>query len=113
VTETDGDLQAEEFNLEVAGLLRYGGPWGQHFPEPAFDGFFAVVSQRIVGERHLKLVLRPEGTTQSVDAIAFGVDTDRWPDPSVERVHVVYRLDLNQFRGETRLQLMVEQIDVP
>lgn len=113
VTETDGGLQARELNLEVAGLLRYGGPWGQHFPEPTFDGVFTVVSQRIVGERHLKLVLRPEGTEQSVDAIAFGVDTERWPDPTAERVRVVYRLDLNQFRGETRLQLMVEQIDVP
>ena len=113
VTETDGGLEAQDFSLEVAGMLRYGGPWGQHFPEPAFDGEFAVVSQRIVGERHLKLVLRPEGSAQNLDAIAFNVDPERWPDQSVQRIRAVYRLDINQFRGETKLQLLIEQIDVP
>ena len=110
VIETDGELPASDLHLDLAQLLRYAGPWGQHFPEPCFDGRFRVVQQRLVGERHLKLVLQPEGG-EVVDAIAFNIDTERWPDPGVEWVEVVYRLDVNEFRGRRSLQLVVEQLE--
>ncbi len=74
VIESDGELAETDFDLELATALRFAGPWGQHFPEPVFDGVFQVVSQRIVGEKHLKLVLFPADGSVLLDAIAFNVD---------------------------------------
>jgi len=110
VLETDGALAAEAMDLDTAQLLRESGPWGQHFPEPVFDGEFEILTQRIVGERHLKLVLRPSDGGEAIDGIAFSVDTERWPDPRVRRVKVAYRLDVNEYRGRRSAQLMVEQL---
>lgn len=110
IIETDGELPGSDMHLELAELLRYAGPWGQHFPEPCFDGRFRIVQQRLVGERHLKLVLQPDAG-DVVDAIAFNIDTERWPDPGVEWVEAVYRLDVNEFRGRRGLQLVVEQLE--
>ena len=110
VIESDGELDPEDFQLELATELRFAGPWGQHFPEPVFDGHFRVVSQRLVGEKHLKLVLSPPGGGQLLDAIAFNIDPDRWPDEQVEEVELAYRLDVNEFRGQRSVQLMVEHI---
>jgi len=110
VIESDGELQPDEFALELATQLRFAGPWGQHFPEPVFDGCFTIVSQRLVGEKHLKLVLAHPDSQQLLDAIAFNVDLDIWPDQSVEQVEVAYRLDVNEFRGQRTLQLMVEHL---
>ncbi|MBL4828888.1 MAG: single-stranded-DNA-specific exonuclease RecJ [Aliivibrio sp.] len=112
---SDGVLTAEEFSLDTAELIRSSGPWGQGFPEPQFDGEFKVLNQKLVGEKHLKLMLEPiqKGFTASkmVDAIAFNVDLKRWPDASVQRVNLVYRLDVNEYRGNHSLQLMVENIE--
>lgn len=110
VIESDGALAEADFDLDLAGQLRFAGPWGQHFPEPVFDGVFALIDQRIVGENHLKLVVAPPGSRQLLDAIAFNVDTDTWPDPSVSRVELAYRLDVNEFRGQRNLQLVVEHL---
>lgn len=110
VIESDGELSPEDFQLELATELRFAGPWGQHFPEPVFDGHFRVVSQRLVGEKHLKLVLSPPGSDLLVDAIAFNVDLECWPDPSREQVEIAYRLDVNEFRGQRSVQLMVEHL---
>lgn len=110
VIESDGELGPGDFQLELATELRFAGPWGQHFPEPVFDGRFLVVSQRLVGDRHLKLVLSPPGGSQLLDAIAFNIDLDRWPDERVGEVDVAYRLDVNEFRGQRSVQLMVEHI---
>ncbi len=111
ILESDGSLPAEAFTLEVASELRYAGPWGQHFPEPLFDGEFAVVSQRIVGEKHLKLVLSLPGDSQILDAIAFNVDVGLWPSEEVNRVRLAYRLDVNEFRGRQSVQLLVEELE--
>lgn len=107
VVLSDGELTAGDLNLEVAQTLRDGGPWGQGFPEPVFDGLFDVVSQRVVGERHLKLFLRPEGARDGMDAILF--NADQHADVTVnQRMHLAYRLDVNEFRGRRSAQLMVE-----
>ena len=83
---------------------------GEHFPEPLWSGDFAVVEQRTVGEKHLKLVVRSPGTGQAIDAIAFNtVDTD-WP-AQVAQVQMAYRLDVNEFRGARQAQLMVEHVE--
>jgi single-stranded-DNA-specific exonuclease len=110
VLESDGELSVDDFQLPLATELRFAGPWGQHFPEPMFDGRFSVVSQRLVGEKHLKLVLTPAGSDLLLDAIAFNVDLAMWPDDSVELVEIAYRLDVNEFRGQRSVQLMVEQL---
>ena len=111
VIESDGELHKQHFNLDLATELRFAGPWGQHFPEPVFDGQFRVVQQRLVGEKHLKLVLVPPSSDLAIDAIAFNVDLERWPSDAVTSVHIAYRLDVNEFRGNRSLQLMVEQLE--
>ncbi|WP_109514027.1 single-stranded-DNA-specific exonuclease RecJ [Pseudomonas ovata] len=107
---SDGTLAVEEFHLELARALRNAGPWGQHFPEPLFHGVFELVEQRVVGERHLKMVLKTECGSLRLDGIAFGVDRDVWPDPTIRWVEVAYRLDLNEFRGNETVQLLVTHI---
>jgi single-stranded-DNA-specific exonuclease len=111
VVESDGELEPGEFSLAQAEELRDAGPWGQHFPEPLFDGSFLLRSQRLVGGRHLRLVVAPLAAPGiALDAIAFNVDATRWPDPRVERLRLAYRLDVNEFRGVRSLQLLVEEL---
>lgn len=108
---SDGTLGVEEFHLELARALRNAGPWGQHFPEPMFHGVFQLVEQRVVGERHLKVTLKTECGSVSLDGIAFGVDREVWPDPSVRWVQLAYKLDLNEFRGRETVQLLITHIE--
>lgn len=109
---SDGELTIEELSLNTAMQLRNAGPWGQHFPEPLFDGEFFVIQQRKVGEKHLKMTLTLDGKGQQlIDAIAFNVDTAIWPNPQIQRVRLAYKLDINEFRGNTNLQLLVDYIE--
>lgn len=109
---SDGELNGDALTLDFAQALREGGPWGQQFPEPLFDGEFRVVQQRLVGEKHLKLVLAdPRAPNVAIDAIAFNIDPRRWPDASVERVRIAYRLDINEWRGQQTVQLLVEYLE--
>ena len=107
---SDGSLTVEEFHLELARALRNAGPWGQHFPEPLFHGVFQLVEQRIVGERHLKVVLKTECGSVKLDGIAFGIDREVWPNPTIRWVELAYKLDLNEFRGNETVQLMIAHI---
>ncbi len=112
---TDGELTPEEFSMHTAETLRAGGPWGQAFPEPIFDGEFKILHQKLVGEKHLKLMLEPlfkgHPTNIMIDGIAFNVDLRRWPDASVKTVHLAYKLDINEFRGNQSLQLMIDHLE--
>ena len=108
---SDGSLAVEEFHLELARALRNAGPWGQHFPEPLFHGVFQLVEQRIVGERHLKVVLKTECGSVKLDGIAFGIDREVWPNPTIRWVELAYKLDLNEFRGNETVQLMIAHIE--
>src|SRR5690348_17332344 len=109
--ETDCELALEEIALETAHALRAGGPWGQAFPEPCFDGVFSVRSARVVGDRHLKMWLEFPRTGRSFDAIAFNHieehSTFTLPEGSLQ---LVYRLDVNEYQGERRLQLLVDHV---
>ena len=107
---SDGDLSSKELCLPFAHLLRQAGPFGQGFESPLFDGEFALLDQRLVGQKHLKMVLKSDGANE-VDAIAFNVDLHSWPNAMVKRVHIAYRLDINVFRGQETVQLIVEQIE--
>jgi single-stranded-DNA-specific exonuclease len=105
--QSDGSLETEDFQLEIARALKHAGPWGQHFPEPMFHGVFEVVQQRIVGERHLKLVLKSECGGVQLDGIAFNINREVWPNPQIRWVEAAYRLDVNEFRGQESVQLLV------
>ncbi|WP_022940935.1 single-stranded-DNA-specific exonuclease RecJ [Psychromonas hadalis] len=107
---SDGQLTGQQLSLEQAQELREAGPWGQAFPAPLFDGEFTILQQRLVGEKHLKMVLEYEG--KSIDAIAFNVDLKTWPNPMVKKVFCAYRLDVNEFRGNRTVQLLVELLIV-
>ncbi|MCP4985042.1 MAG: single-stranded-DNA-specific exonuclease RecJ [Colwellia sp.] len=109
---SDGELSTQMLTLEFAERLRESGPWGQNFPEPLFDDIFTIVQQRIVGEKHLKIVVQKDGLQgqQVFDGIAFNIDVKAWPNAEAKQVHLAYRLDVNEFRGKRTVQLMVEDI---
>jgi single-stranded-DNA-specific exonuclease len=99
---SDGELAADEFCRASAEALRDGGPWGQAFPEPQFDGEFDVLAWRVVGERHLKLELGGAGLR--LNAIEFGGWAGLAP-PS--RVRIAFRLETDDYRGGDAVQLVV------
>ncbi|MFU8815720.1 MAG: single-stranded-DNA-specific exonuclease RecJ [Pseudomonadales bacterium] len=101
---TDGALDDADLRLDVARQLANAGPWGQGFPEPLFQGEFDLVSQRVVGEHHLKLVLK--SGARVVDAIAFR----QLPLPGVQRVCAAYRVAENDYGDAPTLQLVVEHL---
>lgn len=107
---SDGELAAEEMRLESAELLQQAGPWGQGFPEPLFDGKFEVVQTRVVGEKHLKLVLKTPDQSRLIDAIAFFVE-----DPAAwlgcRQLLAAFRLDVNEFRNNRSVQLRIEYME--
>ncbi len=111
--ETDGELAIEEIALETAEALRAAGPWGQAFPEPSFDGVFTVRKARVVGERHVKMWVECAGR-RTFDAIAFNL-LDPQADGELPQGarRLVYRLDVNEYQGERRLQLLVDHILSP
>ncbi len=99
MVETDGTLESPDMSLELAQLLR-AEVWGQAFLEPTFEGEFQVEQQRVVGEKHLKLRLKQSG--RSFEAMLFF-----HAEPLPERLHAVYRLDVNEYNGNTTLQLLL------
>jgi single-stranded-DNA-specific exonuclease len=100
---TDGELLAEDMTMELAQSLRAGGPWGQGFPEPLFDGQFEVLGSRVVGEKHLRLT---QG--RSIEAIAF--NRAALQPPAGSRVEAAFRLDINSYQGNQTLQLVIEYL---
>ena len=110
---TDGPLDLAQLSLTTAQMLRAAGPWGQGFPEPSFNGLFQIVQARVVGDRHAKLRVQPQGLQATFDAIAFGYldeETTVLPQGLVE---LVYRLDINVYQAQQRLQLLVEHLQSP
>ena len=109
--ETDGSLLATDMTLVLAEHIREAGPWGHHFPEPMFDGVFRVLQQRIVGQRHLKVVLMEPQSGLAIDGIQFNADLSMWPNEGIKSVRAVYKLDVNEFRGQQSVQLMIEYME--
>lgn len=107
---SDGELDKQHMNLQFAQLLKDAGPWGQSFPEPLFDGEFELLDQRLLAKKHLKMMLK-HASGVLIDAIAFNVQDPHWPKPEVNRVKLAYKLDINEFRGKTQLQLLVDVIE--
>lgn len=108
VIDSDGELEPWEFDRFHAEALRDGGPWGQAFPEPVFDGEFALVDWRPVGERHLRMRLRMPGGKGALKAIFFG----GWRgDPPPPRLRLAYRLACDDWQGARDIQLVVEHLE--
>ena len=127
---SDGGLLPQEMNVDLAMAIEDAGPWGQAFPEPVFDGEFRVLSAQWLKEKHLKLTLEPaegplnQGLGQKngptyVEALYFNVPLNAYAADdldaralfeSIERVHCVYKLNVNRFRGQIRLQLMIDYL---
>ena len=106
---SDGELPAEDMTLANAALLESAMPWGQHFSEPQFDDTFELLQQRVLVEKHLKMVLRKGDNV--LDAIAFNIDREIWPNTTVETVRLVYQLSVNRYRGRENLQLIVRYLE--
>jgi len=97
---SDGPLGVEYFNPETV-LSLDAQVWGQSFEPPLFSDMVEVVSQRLVGEKHLKLTVKHQGTVR--DAIWFG-----HIEPVAEKVTLAYRLSLDEYNGRQRVQMIVE-----
>ena len=103
---TDGKLEASEITLKNAELLRQASPWGQGFEEPIFYGDFELLEQKIVGEKHLKCTLKLIDNSSIFEGIAFFQEKLQ-----SKKVRVAYKLNVNSFRGNESLQLMIESIE--
>lgn len=105
---TDGELDGEDISLDFARRLENLSPWGQRFPEPVFDGVFRVLDHRVLAGAHLKMIVQAVAGGEPVDAIAF----NRLPEdlPLSGAVRLLYRLNINRWRGNESCQLMVEEI---
>ena len=97
---TDGALALEYFNIETVTAMD-AQVWGQAFEAPLFCDEVEVLAQRLVADKHLKLRVRHLGQTR--DAIWFG-----HAEPVAERVRLAYRLALDEYKGQQRLQMIVE-----
>lgn len=107
---SDGQLTEKEMTVEFAEVLQNSATWGQEFPEPVFDGVFEVVQARIVGQKHLKLVVRQQGCDLPVDAIAFFIDhPEQWL--GLRQIRAAYKLDINEFRGNRTVQFIVQYLE--
>lgn len=112
IIETDGDLALSEINLELADFLDRQ-VWGQGFPQPTFNGRFYVESQRIVGEKHLKLRLKKIDSNHSGQAMRKSPDVYDGilffhNNPLPDIIEAVYRLQVNEYNGKTSLQFLLE-----
>jgi single-stranded-DNA-specific exonuclease len=103
IIETDGPLEDEYYSTQFIEQMD-GQVWGQGFAPPVFCDEFRVISQRILKERHLKLLLEKNG--RRYDAIWFG-----HTDSLGERARVAFRLDANEYNGVTKVQLLVEHAE--
>jgi single-stranded-DNA-specific exonuclease len=120
---TDGKIPLSDITLQEVKRLQHMAPWGQSFPEPQFEGEFEVLEGRVLKERHLKLQLRFIGReagkhavsaadlrSKAIDAIWFNADLDRYEQLRHLPIRLVYRLDINRFRGNENLQLVVTEL---
>ena len=107
---TDGELSDEDFTVPLAQAIQDAGPWGQSFPEPTFAGQFKILDKRVVGENHLKLKLQLRGNSATLDAIAFNMTDTNWP-PETQQIISTYRLGINDFQGNSQVQLFLEHIE--
>ena len=107
---SDGELSEQNITVEFADLVQQSSVWGQGFPEPVFHGTFEVIQSRIVGQRHLKLVVRLQNGQKLIDAIAFFIDQpEQWL--GLRMITAAYKLDINKYKGQRNLQLIFHYLE--
>ena len=105
--QSDGHLECIEYNKELVIELNNLEPWGQGFPEPSFDGFFDIIKLKVLKNEHVKLTLRTLGDRPVVlSAIAFNAADKGWFNKK-RKVHAVFRVEVNSFKGINELQLII------
>lgn len=108
VIRSDGQLSATDYNLQLAQCLREAGPWGQAFPEPAFDEIFTLRDWKVVGDAHLRMTLQHEDHDRPLAAIMFGGYKGQEPP---RRLRVVFHLDVNEWNNSQTLQLVIRHLE--
>ncbi|MBN1683967.1 MAG: single-stranded-DNA-specific exonuclease RecJ [Gammaproteobacteria bacterium] len=109
VLMSDGELDPTDMHLDFAKQLQASGPWGIGFPEPLFEGNFELIRQQIVAQNHLKMILKQNA--RIIDAIAFNVDLDQWPNQRCEAIYALYRLTINEYKGRKNIQLIIKHFE--
>lgn len=107
---SDGELTQQEFSFNTVNMIYQGGPWGTNFPEPLFDGRFYILSQQILGLKHLQLKLKPITGGPILNGIIFNVDLHFWPNTNISIVEIAYKLEINYFFKQPNLQLLISHI---
>ena len=102
----DGQIPYQKLTIEFARMIESYGPWGAGFDEPIFHGKFHLLEQRVVGNNHLKMRVKSIGSEVSIDAIAF----NQVSIVARDAVELIYKLQVNEFRGKASAQLLVENI---
>ena len=102
----DGQIPYQKLTIEFARMIESYGPWGAGFDEPIFHGKFHLLEQRVVGNNHLKMRVKSIGSEVSIDAIAF----NQVSIVTRDAVELIYKLQVNEFRGKASAQLLVENI---
>lgn len=110
VIETDGEIDSQDFNYAIAKQVKESGPWGEGFSTPIFDGEFIIHQQRLLAEKHLKLVLEPQNGGPLIEGFFFNVNRQQWPDQSIKNVKIVYQLDVDEFRGNQSPNLIIKHL---
>ena len=108
VLYTDGELPPGAATLELARQLRYGGPWGQAFPEPVFDNEFVCAAWKVMGETHLRLTLSDPRDGSVHDAVMFGAYSGQPPPP---RLRAAYELTINDWQGRESPRLLLRYFE--
>lgn len=109
---TDGELAPSDYSVEIATLLKESGPWGQHFPEPLFDGIFDVHQQRVLGNKHVKFLLGLPHTPLQLEAIAFNVAETDFPTKECKKIRAAYHLDINDYKDRRTVQLIIRHFEL-
>ena len=102
-------MTKEQYRISFFKKLEGLGPWGNGFPEPKFDGKFDIMEQKLLTGGHIRMVLKPQGTDETVEAIAFGAKDLAWVN-SAKSFFAVFRLQVNRFRNIERAQLVMDKI---
>jgi single-stranded-DNA-specific exonuclease len=102
----DGEIPSKKLSIDFARMIDQFGPWGSGFDEPIFFGKFYLLDQRVVGDKHLKIKVKSFDGKVIIDGIAF----NQGSIISRDAVELIYKLQVNEFRGNVTAQLLVENI---
>lgn len=110
VIETDGEVDNIFLNYQTAKIIKEAGPWGANFSEPLFEGVFQLHQQKLIGGKHLKVILEPINGGPLINGISFNIDVQQWPDKTIKQVKIVYHLEPDEFNGKQSVNLLIRYL---